>query len=363
MNTDEKKGFFSYSESGVDTEKASGLITKLKDKIRATHNHCEAGKPSGEFGSFAGLFIPDENFYSSRGRIAAATDGVGTKIQLIRKYQYYDEIGYDLVGMCANDLICNGAQPAFFLDYISCGRLSDDWYIPVMHSIADACMAAKTPLLGGETAEHPGVMAEDDFDLAGFCVGFLEEKNALPAKDNINEGDLLMGVPSSGLHSNGFSLVRKILAHIEENPQDADYSIIQNRQWVIENILTGTRLYMDAFDLVNAGIVKALVHITGGGYYENIPRILPEDKSAILNFENVKEQKVYHFLRRFVEPKELYSTFNMGIGLVGVIDPSKKDSFMERYPDAVSIGKITNRQTNGQKVFIEDLDSYHQENK
>lgn len=364
MDSEKSSREFSYAHSGVDTKKASSLIGALKNKIKNTHNFSVNGRPSGEFGSFAGLFQPDNEFYSSRASIAAATDGVGTKIQLIRKYRYYEGVGFDLVAMSVNDLICNGARPAFFLDYISCGKLSDSWYIPVMNSIADACIAAKTPLLGGESAEHPGVMEEDDFDLAGFCVGFLKEENVLPKKDQIQERDVILGIPSSGLHSNGFSLVRKILNYIEKENIDTHKNKILDEDWVKKNILTPTRLYTEIYPAIDSGIVKALVHITGGGFYENIPRVLPDNMVAYFDFKNVIEPEVYQVLRDYVEMKELYSTFNMGIGLAVVLDERYIDDIQKIYKDAVVIGNIQQKKSlKENNVIIAGLDHSFQESK
>ncbi len=347
---------FSYKDAGVDTHKAASSISTLKDIIRKTYSAPTNGTVGGEFGSFAGVFIPEEKFYQSRHRLVAATDGVGTKIELAKEFGYYAGLGYDLVAMSVNDLLCNGARPAFFLDYVSCGKLDNSWYIPVVESIANACTLARTALIGGETAEHPGVMKEDDLDLAGFCVGFLEDKKALPRKENIKDGTLIYGIPSSGLHSNGFSLVRKIFSHIREKNLE-DRAMVENPEWMISHVLTPTRIYTDLADALDRIRVDALVHITGGGYYENIPRVLPDDVAVTLNFSGVPELPVYALLKKYVNPREMYSTFNMGIGLVGFVSPQEETSIRQFLPEAIPIGRVIRKDPGTpERVFIKGID-------
>ncbi len=302
-----------YKSAGVDTEKARSLLSDLKGTITATHGENPAGRPIGTFGGFAGAFRPGVFF--SGADVVAATDGVGTKIQLIRKFNRHHTVGFDLVAMCVNDLYCAGATPAFFLDYIACGRLDDSWYKPVIDSISRACTLVPMALLGGETAEHPGVMPDDEYDLAGFCVGFVKPDGHLPRLNEVKGGDVLVALPSSGVHSNGFSLVRKILARLEqENPQR--YLKLLHDEQFIDKLLAPTRIYSFMPALLAAAPIKAAVHITGGGFYENIPRVLPAHTAAVIQKPRPFQLPVFDFLAEFVAPRELYKTYNMGIGMV-----------------------------------------------
>ncbi len=199
-----------YKQSGVDTQKAQKSLQKVKNFILKTHQS-SLGNVIDNFGSFAGIFQKKKYIFSSKNLLAASTDGVGTKLEVYHKYNHYEGIGFDLVAMCVNDLYCVGAEPAFFLDYIACEKLDHKWYSPVIQSISEACQSISIPLLGGETAEHPKAMLANTFDLAGFSVGFVKKKNILPKINQIKQDDIIIGLPSNGLHSNGFSLIREFL--------------------------------------------------------------------------------------------------------------------------------------------------------
>ena len=344
-----------YKTAGVDTEKAQNLIQNLKKEIVSTHKNLNTGNVRKNFGGFAGLFQPHKKFNGFD--LVAATDGVGTKIELCRQFNYFEELGYDLVGMCVNDLYCLGASPFFFLDYISCGKLDESWYSPLLKSITKACKSASLALLGGETAEHPGLMKKDEFDLAGFCVGAVDPKKALPKLDEIKEGDLIAGFASSGPHSNGFSLIRKILKKLKkENPAEYN-SLMSDKNFIEKKLLIGTRIYSFIPEMISKVRVKAIAHITGGGFYENIPRILPETMAAYIEKPGIFNHDIFNLIERFVKPADMYKTFNMGIGIIAIID--KRDSELIKQFDKRSsiIGIIKKRRKDEKNVFIQGIDT------
>ena len=335
-----------YKQAGVDTEKAQKLISNLKGSIVSTHESLPTGAVGKDFGGFAGFFLPNQKFQGKN--IVACTDGVGTKIQLCRKYGYLEGLGQDLVAMCVNDLYCTGATPAFFLDYMSCGKLDDAWYSRVMQSIIDACKYSQIALLGGETAEHPGVIADDDFDLAGFSVGFVDEKERLPKKDSIAAGDVLLGLPSSGIHSNGFSLVRKLLNELEQNN-----ALDIDGEWVKKHLLRPTRIYKKLPELLNQFNIKAVAHITGGGLKENIPRILNDDVSVEMKNPFLDTLPVYHYLQKHLDLKVMYGTFNMGIGIVVVCDELEAEKILAHDLEFKEVGLVTNNKGKETAIDIE----------
>lgn len=346
-----------YKDAGVDTEKAGKLIKDLKKSIVSTHENLAAGKVADRFGSFAGEFVPEAAFRGQN--IVATTDGVGTKIDVSRRFNHLDNLGYDLVGMCVNDLYCAGATPAFFLDYIACGKLDDSWYQPLMQSIVNACKEAGMALLGGETAEHPGVMKDDEFDLAGFCVGFNDPARALPMIEKMSAGDSLIALPSNGLHSNGFSLVRKILKKIEEEDNDRYRSLIQDRQFITEQLLAPTRIYSYFDRLLKVPGLKAAAHITGGGMYENLPRILPAGFDAMVYDPVAFKMPIYDFILEFVSLKDALYTFNMGSGMILLAESSSLDEITAVEPQAVAIGELIAKKSDSEKdpaVLVKGID-------
>ena len=310
-------------------------------------------------GGFAGIFRAHPQFKELD--LVASSDGVGTKLELCREFSCLEGIGYDLVAMCANDLYCSGAMPAFFLDYYSCGRLNVTSYSIILESIANACRSIGIALLGGETAEHPGVMPDDHFDLAGFCVGFVSSRDRLPKTDTFRQGDVIAALPTTGLHSNGFSLVRMILNNLKSRePQEYD-SLIGNKKWLREQLLPPTRIYSELLDIMNTAEIKALAHITGGGIYENLPRVLLEEFVAVIE-ENPFSLPIYDWLRKFLDEKELYHTFNMGLGMILISDPSAYKLLKEKFKELRRIGSLENK-TGGflkatQRVFIRGIDTF-----
>lgn len=338
-----------YKKSGVDTHKAAQYIKDLKSVIQNTHKDLKAGKVVDNYGGFAGIFQLADAVKG--GNLVATTDGVGTKIKLARDLGKVDFLGQDLVGMCVNDLYCVGATPLFFLDYIACGKLKDSWYHPVIGAIAAACRETSMALLGGETAEHPGVMADDDFDLAGFCVGIVPEGKHLPRFEQIQEGDILYAFPSNGLHSNGFSLVRKVLETIRADNEKEYQVLVTNNDW-IEKILAPTRLYTFLPELTGNKGVKAVAHITGGGFYENIERVIPDGFTARIETPQPFGEGIFGFFTQYVEKKSLFSTFNMGTGIVVVATEGEADQ-IGTYGGQL-IGKVV--KGTKEKVLISGVD-------
>lgn len=346
-----------YKSSGVDTEKAQEYIQSLKETIVDTHKKAKFGSVQDQFGGFAGIFRPGAQFAGAD--LVAATDGVGTKIELARHFSYHECLGQDLVAMCANDLYCTGATPLFFLDYIACGRLDDSWYAPVVESIAQACRDTGMALLGGESAEHPGTMAADEFDLAGFCVGMIQPGEALPKVDDVKEGDLLFGAASSGLHSNGFSLVRKIISKLEEENSEKWNALKNDGQWVKEKLLAPTRLYTFLPELIKQVPIKAISHITGGGIYENLERVIPGSLSTLVENPAPFPLEIIDLFRPYVKEKDLYKTFNMGTGLVAVLpeSTSKEQQELLKSHSFVPVGRVISRkEAGGASVILEGID-------
>jgi len=325
-----------YKKAGVDTIKAQSYIKTLKENITATHKKSAYGSVMDNFGGFAGIFNTSPDLKDCH--LVASTDGVGTKIELARRFKYYDGLGSDLLAMCINDLYCVGATPLFFLDYIACGKLDDSWYFPVMKSIASACEKVSIALLGGETAEHPGVMEDDHIDMAGFIVGAVHPDRVLPALDKIVPGDILYGFSSSGLHSNGFSLVRKVLEQIQNDDKSLYEKITGDINWVKEKLLVPTKIYDFMPKLQKEATIKALAHITGGGIYENLPRVLPENTAAVIDKPNVFQHEIFDIIGKYVKPQDMYHAFNMGIGMIAVADEGQR-SIMENYGARI-IGRL-----------------------
>ena len=313
-----------YKAAGVDIDAGNAFVRRIGPAAKRTH------RPGvmGALGGFGGLFDLKATGYEDP-VLVAATDGVGTKLRLGLETGLLGGLGQDLVAMCVNDLLAQGAEPLFFLDYYACGRLEVDAAAQVVEGIAQGCALAGCALLGGETAEMPGLYAEGDFDLAGFAVGAVERRAILPRAD-IAPGDVLLGLPSSGLHSNGFSLVRKIVERTglslgEPAPFAPDQSLGAA-------LLTPTRIYVKPLlPLLRAGHVKALAHITGGGLLENVPRVLPQGTSAVIDRSTWDQPGVFAWLQDAgpVEAQEMLRTFNCGIGLVLVAEPRAADTLIQ----------------------------------
>ena len=317
-----------YRSSGVDSEAAAKAVTLIAD-LAARARRPEV---TGDVGGFAGLFSIGD------GRLlAAATDGVGTKLEFARVTGRLDTVGIDLVAMCADDVVCSGAEPLFFLDYLAVGRVVPEDVASVVEGIVDGCRLAGCALLGGETAEHPGVMDDDRFDLAGFCVGIVDGADVL-GPDRVRAGDALIGLPSSGLHANGFSLVRTVVSTDEL----AIAPPALGRTFADE-LLEPCRIYVpEVVALHRAGLVHAAAHITGGGLVENVPRVLPPGLGARIERGTWTEPPIFDEIRRRADATDtdMLATFNMGIGMVLVVGPDEVDDVLSRARGSTRIGDV-----------------------
>lgn len=310
------KNGITYADAGVDIDAGNALVDRIKPAAKRTSR---PGVMAG-LGGFGALFDLKAAGYSDP-VLVAATDGVGTKLRIAIDTGLVDTIGIDLVAMCVNDLICQGAEPLFFLDYFATGKLDVDSAARIVEGIAEGCVRADCALIGGETAEMPGMYADGDFDLAGFAVGAMERGRALP--HGVEEGDVLIGLPSDGVHSNGYSLVRRI---VEMSGLGWDDPCPWADATLGAELLAPTRLYVKAaMQLIDEGAVRALAHITGGGLTENLPRVLPDTLSADIDLNSWRLPPVFQWLaeRGGLDEAELLKTFNAGIGMVAVVHPSK----------------------------------------
>lgn len=301
---------WTYQRAGVDIDRAAEVIERLKQRaLRTSRPEVREG-----IGGFAGIFRVSERW--QKPCLVAGSDGVGTKLKIASKLCRHDTVGIDLVAMCVNDILCVGAEPMFFLDYFACGRLEPSVFEAVLSGIIRGCEEAGCVLLGGETAEMPDMYADGEYDLAGFAVGIVEEEKIVDGK-TIVPGDILIGLASSGLHSNGFSLVRKVLEYARV-PFDAD---IEGKN-LAEELLRPTRIYVrSVLPLLERVRVKGMVHVTGGGIVENLPRILPNSCRAYIRKEAIPTPWIFRFIqeRGNVPEEEMWRVFNMGVGFVLVI--------------------------------------------
>ena len=335
-----KKDGLTYADAGVDIDAGNAMVETIKPLVRATARR----GADAEIGGFGGLFdLKAAGFVDPI--LVAANDGVGTKVRIAIEAGVHDTIGIDLVAMCVNDLIVQGAEPLFFLDYYASGRLDPAVAASVVKGIAQGCIEAGAALIGGETAEMPGLYAGADYDLAGFAVGAVERGRLLPRRD-VAAGDRLIGLPSSGVHSNGFSLVRKIVA-LNALDWTAPAPFEPNRS-LGEALLTPTRIYVKSIlqALAAGDGIKALAHITGGGFPDNLPRVLPPSLAAELDLAAIAVPPVFAWLAAAggVSEAELLRTFNCGIGMVLVASAEKADDVMQSLRDAgetpITFGRI-----------------------
>ncbi len=306
----------SYKTAGVDTEAGQEFVKKIKQNVESTHGP----RVLGGLGGFSGAF--DVSFLKNYKNpiLLTGTDGVGTKIELARLFNIHDTIGIDLVAMCVNDILVSGGEPLFFLDYIACGKLNPARMERIVSGIVKGCRLSGAALLGGETAEHPGTMDPDEYDLAGFVVGAVEKEDLIDGS-KIGPGDIVLGLESSGPHSNGFSLIRKL--YLEEGRKlPSNPNVVE---FLKEFGMRPTRIYVQSIlNLIKKVEVKGMVHITGGGFYENIPRVLPDSVAVELIRENLPTNPFFERVQKdfpSLPEKELYSTFNMGIGYIVVVSP------------------------------------------
>jgi phosphoribosylformylglycinamidine cyclo-ligase len=336
-----------YRDSGVDIDAGNQLVERIKPAIRATHRQgCV-----GSIGGFGGLFeLPLDRYRNPL--LVSGTDGVGTKLKLAIEIEKYDSIGIDLVAMCANDIAVLGAEALFFLDYYATGQLSIEVAEQVIGGIAEGCQLAGCALIGGETAEMPGIYAPGDFDLAGFCVGIVEKESVINGQQ-VKAGNKLIALASSGPHSNGYSLIRKII-----EISDADLSQDCGAQTLAEALIEPTRIYVKNLLALSANLpVLAMAHITGGGLLENIPRVMPDQCAAIIDRSSWSMPPVFDWLQSSgnIESNEMYRTFNCGVGMVLVIDQADEADCL-RQLDALGenswvIGEVA-RKENGPSIVI-----------
>jgi phosphoribosylformylglycinamidine cyclo-ligase len=329
-----------YKDAGVDIDAGEALVARIGPAAKATRRR----GADADLGGFGGLFdLKAAGFKDPI--LVAGTDGVGTKLKLAIDSVRFDGIGQDLVAMCVNDIVVQGAEPLFFLDYYATGKLEVDSAATVVEGIARACKESGCALIGGETAEMPGLYAKGDFDLAGFAVGAVERHAILPKTDAMKEGDVLIGVASSGLHSNGYSLVRKVVER-SGLTLDAPAPFAAGTS-LGEALLTPTRLYVRAaLEAMQTGGVKGLAHITGGGITDNLPRCLPEGLDAEVDLDTISVLPVFRWLasEAGIAEREMLRTFNCGIGLVAVADERNAghviDAFQEAGDRATRIGRL-----------------------
>ncbi len=322
MSASDQKNSLSYRDAGVDIDAGSQLVEKIKPHVAKTMRP----EVIGGLGGFGALFeIPLDRYQQPV--LVSGTDGVGTKLKLALEMDKHDTIGIDLVAMCVNDILVLGAEPLYFLDYYATGRLDNDVAADVIKGIAEGCSQAGAALTGGETAEMPGMYGEGDYDLAGFCVGVVEKNNIIDGS-KVEAGDVLVGIASSGPHSNGYSLVRKI---IEVSKADLDQPF--DGQTLGQALLAPTRIYVKAVrDLLDQVDIHAMSHITGGGLLENIPRVMPENTRAQIDASSWTMPQVFNWLQENgnVEQQEMYRTFNCGVGMVLVVNAEDADSAIEQ---------------------------------
>lgn len=325
-----------YKAAGVDKEAGYKEVALIKELVKRTQNE----NVLSSIGGFSGLYALGQ--YKDP-VLVSGTDGVGTKLKLAFMTGVHNTVGEDAVAMCVNDILCQGAKPLFFLDYIGTGKLEPEKMASVVEGVANGCVKGEMALIGGETAEMPGFYEDGEYDIAGFAVGVVERDEIIDGS-KINEGDVILGLASSGLHSNGFSLVRKIVFERENLDLDEHYGLDRT---LGEELLTPTRIYVKSVrPVIEETDVHGIVHITGGGIYENVPRILPKGLTAKLDYTGVERTKIFDAIAEWgkIETKEMYNTFNMGIGMmlfVGEKDVPKARQLMEERGETVyELGRV-----------------------
>lgn len=314
-----------YKNAGVDIEAGYESVELMKKYVKGTMRP----EVLGGLGGFSGAFSMEAIKGMEEPVLLSGTDGCGTKVKLAFLLDKHDTIGIDCVAMCVNDVACAGGEPLFFLDYIACGKNYPEKIATIVSGVAEGCKQSGCALIGGETAEHPGLMPEDEYDLAGFTVGVIDKKDIITG-ENLKAGDVLIGMASTGVHSNGFSLVRKIFKMDKETLNTYHEELGKT---LGEALLAPTRIYVKALKNVKeAGVrVKACSHITGGGFYENVPRMLPEGKHAVIKKDSYEVPAIFKMMEREgnVEEHMMYNTYNMGIGMIVAVDPADVEKTME----------------------------------
>mgnify|MGYP000849468843 FL=1 len=330
----------SYKEAGVDITAGYRSVEMMKQHIAKT---MVFGNTS-DVGGFGGLMELDTEGME-KPVLVSGTDGVGTKLKMAFLLDKHDTVGIDCVAMCVNDIICVGAKPLCFLDYIACGKNNPEKIAMIVKGVADGCVQSESALVGGETAEMPGFYPEDEYDLAGFAVGIVDKKNVLD-KNNVKEGDVLIALPSSGVHSNGFSLVRKVF-DVESADISKPVAELEGKS-IGEVLLTPTKIYVKpVLALLKEVKVKSIAHITGGGFYENIPRSLPEGLGAVIKREDIKVLPIFDLIAKEgnIPERDMFNTFNMGVGMTIIVSKDDIDKTIkvlkENGEDAYVLGTIS----------------------
>lgn len=334
-----------YKKAGVDIEAGYKSVELMKKHVKQTMRP----EVLGGLGGFAGAFDLSGIKNMEEPVLLSGTDGCGTKVKLAFVMDKHDTIGIDAVAMCVNDIACSGGEPLFFLDYIACGKNYPEKIATIVSGVAQGCIQSECALVGGETAEHPGLMPVDEYDLAGFAVGVVDKKDIIDGS-SIKEGDVLVGIASSGVHSNGFSLVRSVFDMSKES-LDTYYDELQKT--LGEALIEPTRIYVKALKNVKkAGVkVKGCSHITGGGFYENVPRMLPENAKAIIQKDSYPVPPIFGLIQKNgnIEEKMMYNTYNMGLGMVMAVNAADVDKTMEAIRAAGETPYVVGRIEAGEK--------------
>lgn len=334
-----------YKNAGVDIEAGYKSVELMKKHVQQTMR----SEVLTNLGGFSGAFSMEKFKDMEKPTLVSGTDGVGTKLKLAFLLDKHDTIGIDCVAMCVNDIACAGGEPLFFLDYIACGKNFPEKIAEIVSGVAEGCIQSDAALIGGETAEMPGFYPEDEYDLAGFAVGIVDEKDIITGAD-LNAKDVLIGMASSGVHSNGFSLVRKIFKMDKETLNTYHDELGKT---LGEALLAPTKIYVKALRSVKeAGVrIKACSHITGGGFYENVPRMLPEGKHAVIEKSSYEVPAIFKMMARegSVEEKMMYNTYNMGIGMVLAVAPEDVQKAMEAIGAAGETAYVIGKVENGEK--------------
>lgn len=334
-----------YKKAGVDIEAGYKSVELMKKHVQSTMRE----EVLTNIGGFSGAFSMKKFKDMENPTLVSGTDGVGTKLKLAFLMDKHDTIGIDCVAMCVNDIACAGGEPLFFLDYIACGKNFPEKIATIVSGVADGCRQSEAALIGGETAEMPGFYPEDEYDLAGFAVGVVDEKDLITGKD-LRKGDVLIGIASSGIHSNGYSLVRKVFEMTEES-LNTYYDELGST--LGEALLTPTKIYVKALKAVkNAGVViKGCSHITGGGFYENVPRMLPEGVRAVVHKDSYEVPAIFKLLAETgeIDEKMMYNTYNMGIGMMVAVDNKDVDAALEALKEAGETAYVVGEIENGEK--------------
>lgn len=334
-----------YKNSGVDIEAGYKSVELMKEHVKRTMRP----EVLGGLGGFSGAFSLEKIKGMEEPTLVSGTDGCGTKVKLAFLLDKHDTIGIDCVAMCVNDIACAGGEPLFFLDYIACGKNYPEKIATIVGGVAEGCVQSGCALIGGETAEHPGLMPEDEYDLAGFAVGVVDKKDIITGA-HLKDGDVIIGMASSGVHSNGFSLVRKIFRMDVETLNTYHEELGKT---LGEALLAPTRIYVKALGSIKeAGVtVKACSHITGGGFYENIPRMLPEGKHAVIEKHSYEIPAIFSMMAREgnVSEEVMYNTYNMGIGMMVAVDPADVETAMEAIRAAGDTPYVIGKITDGEK--------------